>query len=103
MAVYGLLLLYPASFRAEYGRETRYDFEQRWRDAPGPLPVAWLWVAGRGRHRQRRACPAEMLRSDVRYARRAFGRAPGLALTAVAVTALGIGANTAVFSLAIAC
>ena len=36
---------------------------------------------------------------DVRYAGRTFARTPGLAITIIVILALGIGANTAVFSI----
>ena len=40
------------------------------------------------------------MKQDLRYALRALNRARGFALTAILVTALGIGANTAAFSVA---
>jgi putative ABC transport system permease protein len=42
---------------------------------------------------------ADILRQDLRYTLRTVGRAPGFAVTVVAVSALGIGATTASFSI----
>ena len=41
----------------------------------------------------------DSLRNDVAYALRTIGRNPGFAVVAVVTLALGIGANTAIFSL----
>ena len=42
----------------------------------------------------------DILKQDLRYTARTLGRARGFALTAILVTALGVGANTAAFSVA---
>jgi predicted permease len=96
---YGLLLrLYPSAFRSEYAGEMGAIFAERRRAVSG-WRVAALWaesVVDVVRH----AAPlhADVLRQDVRWALRSLRRAPGFAAAVILVTALGVGANTAVFT-----
>ncbi len=94
-----LLRLYPASFRREYGEEMTAVFVARRREAHGPLAAAGLWI-GAVLDTLRSAVPVhlDLLRQDLQYVGRSLRRAPGFALTAVLVTALGVGANAAAFS-----
>ena len=95
-----LLLLYPKSFRNEYGDELRRVFTRRRRDTQGVFGIATLWageiadtLANAGRTH------ADIIFQDLRYTGRALRRAPGFFAAAVVVTALGIGATTAAFTL----
>jgi len=101
MALYrALLRLYPAPFRAEYGDEMGAIFARRLRDATGTLQKLAVWGealvdvavnAGRAH--------GDILRQDLAFTARTLRRSPGFALTAVVVSALGIGATTAAFSI----
>jgi putative ABC transport system permease protein len=99
MRFYNLLLrLYPRSFREEYGGEMRAMFARSRRET-GAAGAALLWLstivetAGNAT-----LVHLDVLRQDLSYTRRSLRRAPGFAITAVSIVALGIGATTAAFS-----
>ncbi|MBK5299061.1 MAG: ABC transporter permease [Vicinamibacteria bacterium] len=102
MRAYRLLLrLFPKSFRHEYGGEMSAIFAKRRREAAGAWAVTLLWLETIA-DTVRDACGvhADLLRQDVGYATRTLLRAKGFAVTSILVMALGVGATTAVFSVA---
>jgi predicted permease len=96
-----LLHLYPASFRWEYGEEMSALFAERRAAAPGLLAGAGLVIAALGDVAVNApAAHWEILRQDLHYTLRTLAHARGFAATAILVAALGVGANTAAFSVA---
>jgi predicted permease len=100
MSAYNLLLrVYPASFRNEYGEEMRALFARRRREATGPLSALFLWLQTIAEVMGNAALVhGDLLRQDLSYTARMLRRAPGFAITAAVIVALGIGATTAAFS-----
>jgi predicted permease len=92
-----LLRLYPSSFRNEYGQALCAAFEERMRGRSG---LAMFFAALADVVPNAVAVHLDILGQDVRFTARALRRAPGFAFTAILVVALGVGANTAAFSLA---
>src|SRR5262245_10287157 len=94
-----LMRLFPAEFRADHGREMASHFTAERRDAGHGIGMVRLWLAtikdvlstAPGEH-------LDVLGRDLAYAARMFARRPALALATVLTLALGIGANTAIFS-----
>jgi putative ABC transport system permease protein len=94
--VYRLLLrMYPRDFSDDYAEEMTWLYRERVRDE-GATSVWLALIADLGR-----TAPSEQvatLAQDVRHAWRSWRRTPVLALAAILTLALGVGANTAVFS-----
>ena len=96
-----LLRFYPGEFRDDYEREMLLAFRERLSHdrGAGVGAVLRLWaqlladsiVRAPGEH-------LDVLRQDLRYAVRSLSRAPLFTLTVIATLALGVGANTAIFS-----
>jgi len=95
-----LLRLYPASFRLEYGDEMTEVFAQACADASLPGRIGLVLRAFGDETFNAAAVHWAILIQDLRYTARTLNRARGFALTAILVTALGVGANTAAFSVA---
>jgi putative ABC transport system permease protein len=90
-----LLEIFPADFRDEYGGEMARLFRDRCR-REGWLRVLFEALPDLAITAWRENMLA--LWHDLRYSFRGFHRNPGFALLAVLTLSLGIGANTAVFS-----
>jgi putative ABC transport system permease protein len=105
-----LLRLYPAWFREAYGEEMTHLFMTRlgrvrgtgarlalwWRTL---RDTAWNAAALRSEHLRGDTIPMETLLSDARHTVRRLVRAPVFTLGVAALLAVGIGANTTVFTL----
>lgn len=94
-----LLYLYPSAFRTEYGEEMCRVFTDRQRDASGALSSFALGLEiSKDTLLNALAVHWDLFRQDIGYTVRSLSRSAGFATAVVAVTALGIGAVTAVFS-----
>ena len=115
------LLAYPRGFRRRFSQEVKADFDRLlddgrpaqvlrhlWLHVQQGLAerasaiVRWLWWPSARPHLYepsgRQALFWDALRTDVRFTLRQAGRRPAFTLLAVLALALGIGANSAVFS-----
>lgn len=96
-----ILLLCPASFRSEYGGEMAAVFDEKYRRSTSAwasmllILQAFIDILSTGLR-----VHTDLFSQDLRYAWRTWRRSPGFPLTVILIAGLGVGANTAVFTVA---
>jgi predicted permease len=95
-----LLRFFPAEFRGDYGREMEDVFRQQRREsADRKVGLFRLWgETVTGIFRTAPGEHIEMFRQDGGFALRMMGKNRGFTALVICILALGIGANTAIFS-----